>query len=155
MVKWTLATLAVVSMALVSQAGFSAEPKPYEVSKILRLDVQNPQGEHLGTVNDLIADGEGRIILAVLLVEGPRKGDMKRVAVPYTSLSAAPSGNYLLFSATRDQLTYAPAYKEESLGAGDAAEAAYRYFGIQPPWGDELSPGTPTYNDPYDLMVKK
>ena len=137
-----------------------AEPAPvtpgaHEVNRLLWIEVQNPRGEHLGRISDLVIDSNGQVLLAVILSGSLEEGDSKLVAVPFSSLSLEPSGRHWVLNTTREKLAAAPSFKSENLPKGKLTEDVYRYFGLEPSWTDEPQDrGTPTYNNPYDLMVE-
>lgn len=76
--------------------------------------VQNPAGEVLGDVNDLVFNPAGHISTVVLGIGGMLGIGEKNVAIPYTALTfkAAPDGARIIVVAlTKDELKLAPAFK--------------------------------------------
>ena len=73
MLKFSLtALIAVLSLILVSASANAAEQmasgmgRAFGANEILGVYVQNPQGEVLGRITNLVVDSEGRIALVIL-----------------------------------------------------------------------------------------
>ena len=150
--------IAVISFGCVLSYTLGAEPAPvtpgaHEVNRLLWVEVQNPQGEHLERISDFVIDPNGQILLAVI-VSASLEAESRYVAVPFGALSLEPSGRYWVLNTTREKLAVAPAFRSENLPKDKLTEDVYRYFGLEPSWTDEPQDrGIPTYNNPYDLMV--
>jgi hypothetical protein len=152
--------IAVISFGCVLSYTLGAEPAPaplgtHEIGRLLWIEVQNPRGDHLGRISDFVIDSNGQVVLAVILSGSLEAGNSKLVAVPFNSLSLDPSERYWVLNTTQEKLAAAPPFRSENLPKGKLTEDVYRYFGLEPSWGDEPQDrGTPTYNNPYDLMVE-
>lgn len=85
--------------------------------------VQNPAGEVIGDVNDLMFTPAGQINSVVLGIGGMLGMGEKNVAVPYSALSfkVGPDGARIIVVAlTKDELTAAPAFKATEKTSYDA-----------------------------------
>src|SRR5262245_52027064 len=104
----------------------------YLADDVIGASVRNAQNENIGSVSDLVIDGEGKVKAAVISVGGFLGIGDKHVAVPWsdvklqadtrstasgtaTSGSADASRNpMLLVNVTKDQLKQAPEFKTVS-----------------------------------------
>lgn len=82
-------------------------------SEIIGTDVVTSSDEQLGTISDVVIDGDGSILAAVIDVGGFLGIGAKPVAVSFESLSAAPSGDgeKIVVGLTKDELNSAPEFK--------------------------------------------
>jgi hypothetical protein len=106
-----------------------------EVSKLLGKRVQNPRGEVLGTIVDVVAGPEGCMAFAILSYWISADTQM-RVAVPFGALSC--EGQNCILNVNKEMLASAPIFiLEDDLAEEKLAEDIYRYFGLQPYWMEE------------------
>ena len=85
--------------------------------------VQNPSGEVIGDVNDLVFTPAGQISTVVLGIGGVLGIGEKNVGVPYSALSfkSGPDGGRLIVVAlSKDELKLAPAFKATEKTTYDA-----------------------------------
>lgn len=104
---------------------------------LLGVVVQNPQGDYLGTVTDVVSGPGGRVAFVVL---GYWLSDdtQRLISVPIGVLSCEEERCFL--NANKEVLSSAPAFiSEDDLIEPKTAEDVYRYFGIQPYWTEEWS----------------
>ncbi len=112
--------------------------RPYEVSEVVGTQVRDPNGEELGTVDDLVFDNEGRISFAVIGYGGFLGMGRKLVAVPVDSLFyAGEQTRHFVLNATREKVQSAPLFSRKSLDDPKWKEDVHRYFGQQPEWVKE------------------
>jgi hypothetical protein len=84
--------------------------------------VQNPAGEVIGDVNDLVFNPAGQISTVVLGIGGMLGMGEKNVAVPYSALSfktGADGARVIVVALTKDELKLAPAFKATEKTAYD------------------------------------
>lgn len=109
-----------------------------EVSLWIGKEVQNMEGEHLGTVRDFVWDSEGRISFAILSYGGFMGIGGKKVAIPYSALTYDKEEQHFTCAVSKDRLAGAPEFQsKEKLTDRSFAEELYRYFGEHPYWTDE------------------
>lgn len=73
-------------------------------SRIIGMSVENPQGESLGHIADVVIDTEGRIVYATLSYGGILGLGETFVAVPWKALSLKPDGNIFLLAISKETL---------------------------------------------------
>lgn len=156
--RFVFPIMIVFLMGAVGDNSFAIEPvlktwEGYEVSKLLGSDVQNKQGEHLGTIKDFMLDSMGHIEFAILLQSNSEAGEGRYVAVPFDALSHGPAHSFLL-DITRERLTSAPSFEpKKAVGDSTYAEEVYRYFGLEPYWSDQgHEKWFRSDQDPFDLV---
>jgi sporulation protein YlmC with PRC-barrel domain len=103
-------------------------------SDLKRAAVKDSQGQYVGTITDVVINPDGRISFAVFSPFGMDGMNERLVAVPFDALTF--NGKYLVFDMASEKLVSAPLFSRNYLKARDWAEDAYRYFGIQPSWGE-------------------
>jgi hypothetical protein len=96
---------------------FFAEQKPTEYlakDRLIGANVHDKDGKIIGHINDLIIDGDNRIVGAVISAGGVLGIGKKEVAVPLASLGIESTDDgisVVLPIATKEALTAAPEYK--------------------------------------------
>jgi hypothetical protein len=86
----SLALLTLLSCWLVMPLAAAAQELPehlHKGSRIIGMSVENPQGESLGHIEDVVIDTEGRIIYATLSYGGILGPGETFVAIPWRALS--------------------------------------------------------------------
>jgi sporulation protein YlmC with PRC-barrel domain len=113
----------------------------YESTQLMGAEVQLPNGEVIGRINDLVIDSsDGRIPFLVLSDVVGKRGTL--VAVPFSALSIRGE-NIFVLNATQEQLASVPSFnKFADLSNPKWAGDVYRYFGLMPYWGqkEEMAP---------------
>jgi sporulation protein YlmC with PRC-barrel domain len=90
--------------------------KGYRASKLIGTKVYNAKDEKIGTLDDLVIDGE-TVRFAVLQVGGFLGIGGKLVVVPYDHLSVDETGDKIVFGAgTKEQLTSLAGYAYKAIG---------------------------------------
>lgn len=92
-----------VDVAAVEATGFRA-------SKLIGAAVYNDKNVEIGSVNDLIVAGNGRVSLAIVDVGGFFGIDAKHVAIPSHLFEQGMSEKVLLPGATENELKAMPAF---------------------------------------------
>ncbi len=125
----------------------------YEMSKLLRSDVQNSQGEALGTIRDFIVNSDGRIEFAILSQKSSKAGHARTVAIPFDALRYETSTGQFVLNTTVEKLNAAPSFDPNDLTDPKFAEHVYRFFGLGPNWTEQGHPkGYRSDQDPFDLV---
>jgi len=110
---WTALAVALAAGPALSQAGvalikvdLSVVSKGYRVSKLIGTTVINDKNEKIGTVDDVVADKDKKLLnFAVLQVGGFLGLGGRLVVVPYDSLVIDDTGQKItLPGATKDEL---------------------------------------------------
>jgi sporulation protein YlmC with PRC-barrel domain len=83
------------------------------ISTFFDRSVQNPAGQKVGTVNDLLVASDGRIVAAIVGVGGFLGIGEKEVSVPFTTVRVMRRDNdwYLLMDTSKEALADAPPYQ--------------------------------------------
>jgi sporulation protein YlmC with PRC-barrel domain len=116
----------------------------FSVKDVMGKRVQNPQGENLGNIEDIVIDSDaGRIAYAVLSFGGFLGLGDKLFAIPWQALSLEAQRGTLvadqvfILNVDKDRLKNAPGFERDnspnmadrSFGAG-----IYDYYGYKPYW---------------------
>jgi sporulation protein YlmC with PRC-barrel domain len=117
----------------------TAEPiRVARADKILGLDVENPQGENLGEIENLLIDvNEGRIASAVLAFGGWLGLGENMAPVPWKVLTFTSGADRATMNVDKEKLRNAPRLtKDQQPGTVDRHWLAdvYAYYGGQPYW---------------------
>ena len=106
--------------------------RAYALSELKGSHVNNMQGEDLGTVDDFVIDTDGRVEFAILSYAD------KLVAVPFDAITYDQSEKRFSLNMSKERIESAPAFdKTTDLYRSAWADDIYRYYGIQPYWGEE------------------
>ena len=110
----------------------------YRSTRLVGCEVENPQGEHLGSIDDLVIDlGEGRVVAAILAFGGILGVGKKRVPIPVSALGYDPGVRKCLLNVPKEMLKKAPSFPEdewpEVLDQVWASEV-YTHYGCKPYW---------------------
>lgn len=110
----------------------------YRSTRLVGSRVENPAGEQLGTIDDLVIDlAEGRAVAAILAFGGVLGLGKNRVAVPLSSLAYDPESRRCLLNLPKEVLRKAPSFPEdewpEILDQVWASEV-YTHYGCKPYW---------------------
>ena len=107
-------------------------------SKIIGMNVKNPQGETLGDVKDIaIDDKSGRIAYAVLAPSSSVGAGDKYFAIPWKALTFSTTGDNLILNASKDKLKNAPGFNKDNwpdFANQQWGSEVHRYYGQQPYW---------------------
>ena len=155
--KWmkTCTVMLVLCSLLLATVVFAVKDERadiYRASKVIGADVENPQGEKLGDIRDIVLDpATGRIRYAVLGSGGFLGLGEKYFAIPWTALTskAGEKGDFIL-NVDKEKLKNAPGFDKNNwpnMADRSWAEQVYAYYGVTPYWEQEAgmrasSPGT-------------
>lgn len=110
-------------------------------------EVQNPQGDDLGNIEDVVIDAaSGHVAYAVLSFGGFLGLGEKQVIMPWRSLQTIAPGDTFTLDISEEQLKNAPNFDPnewpdmEDLHWGDTI---HEYYGQEPYWGQRLPPTAP------------
>jgi len=112
----------------------------YRGSKLIGADVDNPQGERLGDIKDVVFDAQGRIEYAVLAFGGFLGMGEKYFAVPWGALKPAAGqkpGDYdhYVLSIDKERLKNAPGFDKSNwpnMADRSWAEQIHTFYGVAP-----------------------
>ncbi len=111
----------------------------FDISKLIGRTVKNFQGDNLGTISELVKGPEGQIAFAMLSYRAT-DNTRKMIALPIGALSC--SDEYCVLNASRETVgTTPPFVSKQGLAQTRTAANIYFYFGVQPYWTEEESPG--------------
>jgi sporulation protein YlmC with PRC-barrel domain len=99
------------------QEGRAAQPLQTvkRASELLSSMVENPQGEHLGRIDEVVVNLQaGRVTYAVLNSGGLQGVGGKLLAIPSRALSVSDQEGTLLLNITRQELARAPGFDREN-----------------------------------------
>jgi sporulation protein YlmC with PRC-barrel domain len=151
--KWTKTWVSAISLLslLFVTVSFAAEPARvgetsyiYRASKLIGTDVENPQGETLGDIKEVVIDPEtGRIAYAVLAFGGFLGMGEKYFAIPWEALApktpTTKGAQYdrFVLNVDKERLKNAPSFNKDNwpdMADRRWAQQVYSYYGIQPYW---------------------
>lgn len=105
----------------------------YESTSLMGSEVQLPDGEAAGQINDFVIDSSDGHIAFLILSDVPGR-ETSLIAVPFSVLSTRGENGFVL-NTSRAHLAIASGFDESSdLNNPRWAEDVYRYFGQQPYW---------------------
>jgi sporulation protein YlmC with PRC-barrel domain len=111
------ASLAVAAALLISGAVAAQEVRQNQEPQELRADwivgttVTSPEGETIGTIDDLLLNQEdGSVSAAIVSVGGFLGFGAKQIAVNWTDLEQAYDGSEIVLALTREQAEEAPSF---------------------------------------------
>ncbi len=128
----SIAVLGLVSGAL-AQPQSTDQNRLFEKNQIIGKKVVAKDGKDFGRITELLYDGTGRIVVAVVHGGGFLGWGSKKIAVPFPALSL--KGDQYEANLSLAELDNAPTYSGDWLKNSEIAVKDYRYFGIQPLWG--------------------
>ena len=110
----------------------------YRISRMVGRKVQNPAGEHLGTLEDIVIDlGESHVVAAVVSLANSSSVKQLLVAVPLGALGFDPAEDKVILNVDRKTLRGAPSFRrDEWPELIDRAWAAdlYSHYACAPYW---------------------
>jgi sporulation protein YlmC with PRC-barrel domain len=127
------------------EAGATLAPAKmlYLASDLRSRSIENPEGEKVATMHEIVIDPDlGRIAYVVLSVGGAVGAGEKMIAVPWEALKSMPDKSNpkierLTLATTREQLEKAPEFQATTEGWAKASEPdyvvhVYEYYALQP-----------------------
>lgn len=107
-------------------------------SRVIGTSVYNPEGTHIGEIEDVMLDKMSNGIMFAVIGFGGFLGiGEKYHALPWSSLDYDPDRGGYVVPFSRDQLKAAPSYSINELSAGDGTmvrDASYDYYKVDPYW---------------------
>jgi sporulation protein YlmC with PRC-barrel domain len=150
MKSWTKTCTAMVGAAVVSimiattvMAQPAMNPSMYRGSKIIGSDVENPQGEDLGDIKDVVIDAQtGRVAYAVVAFGGVMGLGDKYFAVPFEALRAeagqrAGDQERFLLNVDKERMKNAPGFDQNrwpNMADRTWGSEVYKYYNLKPYW---------------------
>jgi sporulation protein YlmC with PRC-barrel domain len=151
--KWTNTWASVISLlsVLLVTASFAAEPAKvgessyiYRASKLIGTDVENPQGETLGDIEEVVIDPQtGHMAYAVLSFGGFLGMGEKYFAIPWEALApktpTTKGAQYdrFVLNVDKEKLKNAPSFNKDNwpdMADRSWGAQVYSYYGLQPYW---------------------
>lgn len=83
-------------------------------SDIIGKKVYNPEGETVGSVNDLLINAQGQVQAAIVNTGGTMGMGSRTVAIDWSQVKINPSDNRVTVAMTKEQLKAAPEYKKSA-----------------------------------------
>jgi sporulation protein YlmC with PRC-barrel domain len=117
-----------------------AENCLFRSSKLIGMNVHNPQDEDLGEIKEIVLDpGHDRISYFVLKSGGMLGMGGKLFAIPWEVIQVTPDGDEqrLTLNMTKERFEKAPEYQESDwnrMSDPDWVEEVYIYYGTRPYW---------------------
>jgi sporulation protein YlmC with PRC-barrel domain len=113
-------------------------PSMQRVSNLNSLTVENPEGENLGKIEDLMLDlPTGRVSYAVLSFGGILGIGDKLFAIPWDMLKMDTENNALVINIDPEMLENAPGFDRDNWPDHTDSEwlsNVYNYYGYRPYW---------------------
>ena len=107
-------------------------------SRVIGTSVYNTEGEHIGTIQDVMLDKTSNGIMFAVIGFGGFLGIGEKFhAVPWSVLDYEKHRGGYVVPFTKDQLKAAPAHSINELAGDDgykARDASYEYYKVQPYW---------------------
>lgn len=138
--------------------GPDSAPRVTRVSEIVGMDVQNPQQENLGEVEELVIDTKnGEIVYAVVAFGGFLGMGDKLFAMPPKSLQSNASGEKLVLNVDKARLKAAPGFDKANWP--DMANAEWtsqirNYYGVGGEHAGVIHPDTKDVHGSVATYVK-
>ena len=149
--------------ALIVMPGAAAQdvsPPLYKTSTIIGRAVENPHGNELGQISDVIIEAPtGNVAYAVLTSGGVVGLGGKVFAIPWRALQQPTSTKAFRLDMTEEQLKQAPSFDKDQwpdLEDRHWGDTVHAYYGQPPYWGQQLPPKTsPEAEEPVAQRLLK
>lgn len=109
-----------------------------QASRVIGTEVYNTEGQHIGTIEDVMLDKlNNNIMFAVVGFGGFLGMGEKFHAIPWSTLDYEPSRGGYVVPFTKEQLEAAPVHSINELTSGDGTavrDASYSYYRVPPYW---------------------
>jgi sporulation protein YlmC with PRC-barrel domain len=121
-------------------------PPLYKTSAIIGRAVENPHGNELGQISDVMIEATtGNVAYAVLTSGGFVGLGGKLFAIPWRALQQPTSTKAFRLDMTEEQLKQAPGFDKDQwpdLEDRHWGDTVHAYYGQPPYWGQQLPPKT-------------
>ena len=139
-VRVFLASIALLSLVFVTPS--FAQDVPWSLMKgstFIGADVENPQGQDLGDIKDVVIDrSTGRIAYAVVSFGGFLGLGEKLFAIPWGAFSqAANDKDTFILDVSKERLSNAPGFDQNNwpqMASRDWVSNLYTYYNVPPYW---------------------
>lgn len=154
-------TLAAGSVPALADDTFLAEQTQTEYlvrDRLIGVNVHDSDGKVIGDIEDLIVDGDNKIVGAIIGVGGLLGVGEKKVAVSLPSLSIESTDKGIVITmpgATKDALTAAPAYKRANPPKGWLQRATEKGEEIRDKSGPAYEKAKAAAKDAYESAKEK
>jgi sporulation protein YlmC with PRC-barrel domain len=109
-------------------------------SRLIGITVQNPQGEKLGKIKDVVVDlNNGRVSYCVLSVDHRISATPKYLAVPIAAFQPGADGSRIILIADKDKVAQAQGFDANNWPAANSSA-----WGGQPFWQEPARPIEPS-----------
>jgi sporulation protein YlmC with PRC-barrel domain len=119
----------------------SGHTSAIRATKVLGTKVQDPKGQKIGEVKDVVLDKESNNILFAVVSFGGFLGMAEKYhPLPWAALDYDESQNSYVVNYTKEQLQAAPAGSVEELTQNDGLtyrDRTYKYYKVDRYWEDE------------------
>jgi sporulation protein YlmC with PRC-barrel domain len=119
----------------------SGHTSAIRATKVLGSKVQDPKGQKIGEVKDVVLDKESNNILFAVVSFGGFLGMAEKYhPLPWAALDYDESQNSYVVNYTKEQLQAAPAGSVEELTQNDGLtyrDRTYKYYKVDRYWEDE------------------
>jgi sporulation protein YlmC with PRC-barrel domain len=154
-------TLAAGAVPALADDIFLTEQKPTEYlakDRLIGVNVHDGDGKVIGDVEDLVVDGDNRIIGAIIGVGGLLGVGERKVAVSLSSLNIEATDKGIVITmpaATKDALTAAPIYKRANPPKGWLQRAAEKGEEIRDKSGPAYEKAKEAAKEAYESAKEK
>jgi hypothetical protein len=128
-----------------------------KATNVIGASVTNPEGEKLGSINDLTMSANGRVRFAILSSGGVLGMGGKLIAVPMKALSFKDDKNAIL-NISKKRLATAPSFDENNwpdMADRQWSEDMFRFYGVTPIWMDKSMKKEMKYEMKQEKMEMK
>ena len=116
----------------------SGHTEAIQASRVIGTEVYNTEGEHIGTIEDVMLEKTNNSIMFAVIGFGGFLGiGEKYHAIPWSALDYEKNQEGYVVPFTREQLEAAPTHDIDDLTGSDgkaARDASYDYYKVQPYW---------------------
>lgn len=146
-VSFGIAFLLICAVIVIPGAAAPDVPPPlYKTSTIIGRAVENPHGNELGQISDVMIEATtGNVAYAVLTSGGFVGLGGKLFAIPWRALQQPTSTKAFRLDMTEEQLKQAPGFDKDQwpdLEDRHWGDTVHAYYGQPPYWGQQLPPKT-------------
>jgi sporulation protein YlmC with PRC-barrel domain len=143
-----LGVLSMLSLMCVVGAFAQDRTLPWQLMKgsmFIGADVENPQGQNLGDIKDIVIErGSGRIAYAVVSFGGFLGLGEKLFAVPWGAFSQKADKDIFVLAVDKERLQNAPGFDASNwpqMASREWVTSLYTYYNVPPYWATPA--GTP------------
>lgn len=135
---WSRALLFTIRIHKEGSMSALTHPRVISSKTLIGESVENPIGENLGTIQDILIDvSSGRIAYAVLSFGGFLGFGSKLFALPWSALKVDIERNIFVLEVPRERLEKAPGFDKDAwpdMADPVWAQGVHSYYGVTPYW---------------------